>query len=309
MKKAKRILIGTFYLIFFILSIVFLSAAQFRSSSGSLFDTWKLNYDSILLLKNKYESDLQELNISSDNNWDRLNWTEQCLSLYDPQNRLKSEMDIETKQDLNAVRKGKKKSEELTDYAQCIYRGLINLRYDQNYYKKKDNDLKDEIANVKNLLKSAQDQCSEMVKGHQEFLAFIKMEKIWYTKPLVSIPYDLLILFLVSTMGILGGIIRIIRDYGDSNRNNPSTKDYFFIPVIGAIVSIGGYILAKTGLLLLSSTKGETSLSPFMIALVGIISGLLAKEVVDRISAYGHDLLEDKSVTKVPAKSQTGKKS
>jgi hypothetical protein len=66
------------------------------------------------------------------------------------------------------------------------------------------------------------------------------------------------------------------------------------IPLIGAVVSIGGYVLAKTGLLLLSSARGESSLSPFMISLVGIISGLLAKEVIDTISARGRTILSDK---------------
>ena len=87
----------------------------------------------------------------------------------------------------------------------------------------------------------------------------------------------------------------MLRDYGAADRSNPSTKDYFLIPLIGAIVAIGGYILAKTGLLLLSSVKGETSISPFMIGLVGMVSGLLAKEVIDRIAEYGHSMLKGKN--------------
>lgn len=67
--------------------------------------------------------------------------------------------------------------------------------------------------------------------------------------------------------------MRILRDYGDPTRKDPSPRDYFFIPLIGAVIAIGGYILAKTGLLLLSSTSGETSLSPFMIGLVGMYRG------------------------------------
>lgn len=88
-------------------------------------------------------------------------------------------------------------------------------------------------------------------------------------------------------MGALGGMVRLLRDYGDVGRQNPIARDYFFVPLIGMVVAIGGFILAKTGLLLLSSTKDETSLSPFMISLVGIISGLLAKDVIDAIARAG----------------------
>jgi hypothetical protein len=101
-------------------------------------------------------------------------------------------------------------------------------------------------------------------------------------------------MLLVLAMGFLGGIIRILREFGSTDRTDPSSKEYFFIPLTGAVVAIGGYILAKTGLLLLSSDKGETSLSPFMIGLVGIVSGLLAKEVIDSIAAAGRKIFKGK---------------
>ena len=70
--------------------------------------------------------------------------------------------------------------------------------------------------------------------------------------------------------------------------------------LIGAVVAIGGYVLAKAGLLLLSSTQGESSLSPFMISLVGIVSGLLAKEVIDSIAARGRGIIADRNRPTTP---------
>jgi hypothetical protein len=64
-----------------------------------------------------------------------------------------------------------------------------------------------------------------------------------------------------------------------------------FIPLIGLVVAIGGYILAKTGLLLLSSTREQVSLSPFMIGLVGIVSGLTVKEVIDALTRAGASIV------------------
>ena len=158
-----------------------------------------------------------------------------------------------------------------------------------------DDGFNQEICKVQELLKSDNEQYSDLIKGRQEFLAFKEMENTWYTKYLVVTPYDLLVLILAMLMGALGGIVRILRDYGDPGRHNPSSKDYFLVPLIGGVTAIGGYVLAKTGLLLLSSARGETSLSPFMIGLVGMVSGLLAKEVVDRIAAYGRDILKEKN--------------
>lgn len=83
----------------------------------------------------------------------------------------------------------------------------------------------------------------------------------------------------------------MLRDYGSPLHPNPSAADYLFIPLIGSVVAIGGYVLAKTGLVVLSSAKGDTLLSPYMISLVGIISGLLAKEVVETISTRGRKIL------------------
>ena len=144
-----------------------------------------------------------------------------------------------------------------------------------------------EADDLKKSLAAHSEQHTELTKGHQDFLAFKDMEALWFQRPFVVAPYDLLVLLLVMLMGALGGMVRLLRDYGARDHPNPTAGEYVLIPLIGAVVAIGGYVLAKTGLLLLSSTRGETSLSPFMISLVGIVSGLLAKEVIDTIAARG----------------------
>src|SRR3954453_9233980 len=84
---------------------------------------------------------------------------------------------------------------------------------------------------------------------------------------------------------------RLLRDYGVANQPNPTSKQYVLIPLIGTGVAIAGYVLAKSGLLLLSSGGADTSLSPFMISLVGIVSGLLAKEMNEVNSSRGRKML------------------
>ena len=298
--------IGAFYLIVVAFSIVCLAMAQLRSSSGSAFDTWRLNYDANLLRIEDHKKTLERLREDSTarTNWDNLIFSKKCLLLYDDKSgKLKSPIDPETSKQVRDAKAAKVKYEDLPyDDFRGIFRGFAMLQWDEEYYDKLNKEHEDEILRVQNLLKADEAETAELVKGHQEFLAIKEMEKKWHTKLLVDIPYDLLVLFLVMSMGLLGGIIRNLRDYGAADRIDPSTKDHFFVPMIGGVVAIGGFILAKTGLLLLSSTKGESSLSPFMVGVVGMVSGLLAKEVVDRIAAYGREILgkrnEGKTLTK-----------
>jgi hypothetical protein len=189
-----------------------------------------------------------------------------------------------------------KKSEDFTGIQRCLMGGLVSLQFDQQRFEAKKDDFAGEIIDSRKQMATNTDQYDELVKNHQDFVALSAMESTWYFMPTAVTPYDLMVLLLVMFMGALGGMVRLLREYGDRGRPNPTATDYLFIPLIGLVVAIGGYILAKTGLLLLSSTREETSLSPFMIGLVGIVSGLLAKEVIDAISRAGEKILNtDKS--------------
>jgi hypothetical protein len=285
--------VGLFYLFVVVFGVLLLATVQLRASSGSTFDTWRLNFDSNRVQTIDHEQKLTEIQKAASSNRDAQNFTDQCLQLYDAPRVLRKSVDLETREAVKTAKAEKTKYDDLDGDVKCVFRGYTLLQYDRDFYVRNDNDYTQQISKVQELLKLDQAQYSELTSGRQEFLAFKEMEHKWYTKLLVDTPYDLLVMLLVMLMGALGGIVRILRDYGDPNRKDPSSRDYFFIPLIGAVIAIGGYVLAKTGLLLLSSTKGETSLSPFMIGLVGMVSGLLAKEVVDRIAGYGSKILKD----------------
>jgi hypothetical protein len=304
-KTATIVLIGAFYFIIVVFSVVFLATAQLRSSGGSAFDTWRLSYDANREINGDHRARLSKLRADLIQMKDGQNYTDKCLRIYDESGKFKVNMDEET---LKLVRTAKSSTTGYGDLpfgeAQCVFRGFTMLQWDKDYYENVIRDYEREILEVEALLKSDDSKMNDLIKGHEEFMALYAMENKWYTILFVIIPYDLLVLFLVVSMGLLGGIIRILRDYGTAGINNPPTKDYFLLPLIGAVVAIGGYILAKTGLLLLSSGKGDTSLSPFMVGLVGMISGLLAKEVIDRISAYGHDILKETDKGEAPGGDQ-----
>jgi hypothetical protein len=293
MTTRQALLVGLFYFLTVTSAVLLLAAVQLRSSAGATFDTWRLNYAASQALLNTHKDQLEALQAQRSSNADDVNWTSQCHVFFEADGRVKESIDPLTAQEVKAAR------DQQTDYrkmpasdAKCILRGAAMLAYDQARFGKLENDLKAQIDSLTPLLASDGDRISNLVKDHQEYLAFIEMQKDWSTKPFVVTPYDLLVMFLIMCMGALGGLVRILRSYLDPAAPDPSPRDYILIPIIGMVIAIGGYVLAKTGLLLLASTKEETSLSPYMIGLVGIVSGLLAKEVIDRLTVIGGNMLQ-----------------
>lgn len=281
------------------LAVVLLAAVQLRSSGGAAFDTWSVNYEpnEEAYQERTLETEVR-LNTNQDDrarNMEQLLFAKSCLQLFDENGIPKAKLIDASKArlEIEEAIKAKVPIDRLSEGAQCLDRGFINLKYyDQPLGERKDKEYSDEKDELKRLLDSDRKEHDELIKGHQDFIAFKKMAEDWYRKPFFYTPYDLLVLLLVMMMGAIGGMVRLLRDYGSSEHPNPSCKDYLVIPLIGAVVAIGGFVLAKTGLMVLSSTKEETSMSPYMISLVGIISGLLAKEVIERIAKSGRSILE-----------------
>jgi hypothetical protein len=284
--------VGLYILIVFF-GIVLLAEVQLRSSGGATFDTWRLNYEANRILNANLLETIKAFHKKHRDDVNALNSYEGCLRLFDENGHLKPELlDEETMKQITEARQKNTPIDKLSGDVLCVVRGYTPIK--NNYIVWFKNLVEEDAAAIEDLktsLTSNSGQYADLIKDHQDFLAFIEMEKVWYQRPFVVAPYDLLVLSLVMSMGALGGMIRLLRDYGAADHTNPTPGEYFFVPLIGAVVAIGGYVLAKTGLLLLSSSRGESSLSPFMISMVGIVSGLLAKEVIDTISSRGRTML------------------
>jgi hypothetical protein len=291
-KWASIALTGVFYTLIVLLGVTLLAFVQLRSSGGAAFDTWRLNYDSNRLIN---FSLLEQINkavekIRGDAN--SLSTNQICMRLFDENGLLKVNLiDTQTLEEAQKAKQERTSVDNLFGEVFCLVKGYSYIENDISYFKRLVEDDAAEIADLKKSLARNDEHYTELIKGHQDFLAFKEMEKLWYVRLFVVAPYDFLVMLLVMSMGALGGMVRLLRDYGTADHANPTEVEYFFIPLIGAVVAIGGYVLAKVGLLLLSSPNGESSLSPFMISMVGIVSGLLAKEVIDTIAARGRRML------------------
>lgn len=291
-----------FYTLIVLLGIVLLAAVQLRSTGSATFDAWRVNFEVNRHFNKELKNDLRNVKKESSNNEFAVFGNALCQRFFDSDGLLIEKRT--SRQLMQEVVEARQKLQEITDAGQkqqffqqlsgdavCLIKGVGQIKSDTVYYQFTQREYVDKIRELEKTLAENEQQYTDLIKGHQDFLALSEMGTTWYQKPFIVAPHDFLVLLLVTFMGALGGIVRLLRDYGAANRQNPTTQEYYLIPLIGSVVAIGGYILAKTGLLLLSSSGNESSISPFMISLVGIISGLLAKEVIDTISARGHEIL------------------
>lgn len=117
---------------------------------------------------------------------------------------------------------------------------------------------------------------------------------------LSSLPPEVLTVILVLSMGALGGTIHLTRLYFDRRRDREATRlgivkrvgYYVFRPFLGAITALSVYILAKAGVLIVSTpadTGSGAALSPFFVSFLGIVSGLLAEQALDTIQTAGRN--------------------
>jgi hypothetical protein len=283
------LLIGLFYSVIVVIAVLLLAAVQFRSVGGSGYATWRLTYKANRFLAHTQADDLAKQRKSYMDSADALAFTELCLGLYDAAGKHDPNIDPQVLEDVKAARQARIPYDKLDGLVRCVSRGFPSLKYDRSFFEVQKENAKKDLDDVVKAINANNEQLAELIKGQRDFLALKELEDrgTWYTKLIVVVPYSLLVLLLVMLMGALGGMVRLLRDYGDANRPNPTPSDYFVIPLIGLVVAIGGYVVSKTGLMLLSSTREDASLSPFMVALLGIVSGLLAKEVIDALARAG----------------------
>ena len=147
MRMVKGIQIGMFYVFlvaFYVFVVVFsvslLATAQLRSSSGLTFDTWRLNFDSNRVPKEKHEKQLKALMEKSSTNRLDMNFTEQCLRLYEPSGKLKPEIYKQTLKEVEAAKADEKKYgydfvyAKLNGVVRCVFRDFTMLAVRQGYF-------------------------------------------------------------------------------------------------------------------------------------------------------------------------------
>lgn len=125
---------------------------------------------------------------------------------------------------------------------------------------------------------------------------FSSLKNILWKLPynLAIMPAEVLVLFLVLAMGVLGSTIFITQLYFRREKYQGKYDEhlnaafFFSRPWFGAITALSIYVLAKAGVLFLtdpSTQSGSATLSPFFISFIAIISGLFSEQAIQSIKA------------------------
>ena len=107
-------------------------------------------------------------------------------------------------------------------------------------------------------------------------------------------PFEIMEMLLLVCMGMLGGVISITRSFIEKSLTNPSISDLIFKPAIGGAVALGIYVLFRASQLFIagqSQTGGVASTSIFLVAGLGLASGVCASDAIGQIEALAARLL------------------
>ena len=116
--------------------------------------------------------------------------------------------------------------------------------------------------------------------------------------------FELMEMFLLVSMGMLGGIINVTRwlveepkaEKGESaGPHRPSLFAYFYKPAVGAAIALGAFIVFKASQLILvgHAEDGATGVaaSIFLLAALGLVSGFCADKALRQIEKAADRLL------------------
>jgi hypothetical protein len=179
-------------------AVVFLVAVQLRSEGGENFDLWRLNCNENRRLLGEQEKALTSRQQEQGQNNEQRLFVETCLRLFDGKGILRSELiDAETARNARKAAVDRTPLDRLTGPVYCLVRGYPNLQFDQSMDDMHDKGYSLQIDGLQKSLDSTQQQYAELIKGREDFVALASLANVWYEKPLLVCPYDLVVLLLV----------------------------------------------------------------------------------------------------------------
>jgi len=108
-------------------------------------------------------------------------------------------------------------------------------------------------------------------------------------------PFELIEMFLLVCMGLLGGVISVMRYFVDPSLKNPAIGEFFYKPAAGAAISLGVYVLFRAAQMFMGmqTQDGASTMSTsiFMLAGLGLASGYYASEALAQIESVASLLL------------------
>jgi hypothetical protein len=112
-------------------------------------------------------------------------------------------------------------------------------------------------------------------------------------------PFELIEMFMLVCMGLLGGVLSVMRCFVDPKLKSPVIAEFFYKPAAGAAISLGVYVLFRAAQIFLGvqnqGAAATVSTSVFLLAGLGLASGFCATEALAQIEFVATRLLRRSS--------------
>jgi hypothetical protein len=108
-------------------------------------------------------------------------------------------------------------------------------------------------------------------------------------------PFELIEMFLLVCMGLLGGVISVMRCFVDPKLKSPAIAEFFYKPAAGAAIALGVYVLFRAAQIFLGVQNqggaATASTSVYLLAGLGLASGFCATQALATIESVAMRLL------------------
>lgn len=113
-----------------------------------------------------------------------------------------------------------------------------------------------------------------------------------------EMPTELVTLWLTLCMGALGSVIYVLRELFEEKSRPHSVTWFFMRPFLGMVLAFVMYLLIRTGQTTFTDPAGgQSSLNPFTISFLAVISGLMSDRAYSKIVSAAENVLGTGGVT------------
>ncbi len=113
---------------------------------------------------------------------------------------------------------------------------------------------------------------------------------IRFSSLLITTRPDMLALWLVILMGVLGSSLQMTNAYFKDRDRDVTVGSYFLHLSVGAITALAIFIVAKAGVPVIADASrlgGDAAINPYFVSFLAIVSGLLSENALASIEAQG----------------------
>jgi hypothetical protein len=183
------------------------------------------------------------------------------------------------------TREGKEKQEDMIKVfgeSEALAATILDLDTRISEAKRLRNEAIKELEKVRKELDGREWDAIDEIQRQRDERANLRV----LTTFLFNLPGEFLTLVLALAMGVFGSTIHITRVYlGTATLETDQASWYLFRPLLGAAMALAVYIFFKAGVLVFSQSQSAegSMLNPFVIAFLGIISGLFSEHAYNRL--------------------------